>query len=300
MGEYIEEWGLKELKKAKGIKMVNINIGSLNAHESEFKAVFSGKEIEIINVSESWLKEDSDPNIFKLDGYTIVRQDRKTKTSGGGLISFIDSKFEVDYESYKHLNSDDKSFEVMVYEIKIPGNKPLMVISCYKPLHISFDIANEKLNEVIKGINNNVELYLVGDLNVDYKIKHGARFHKLKLFENKNILKQYIKSTTRPKEKSATAIDLIYSNSSNINKVGTNSWKPADHFSTFVIRKPAKIIKTKETVLTRRATDFVEDRVRIAYENENWNDFFSTDDVNRKWEILISKIDKVINDQCRM
>ena len=298
MGLYRELWEVKDFKKAKGIKMANINIGSLAKHHAEFTAIFSDNVVDIINVSESWLKKGSEKRLEFLEGYNSIRQDRDTDTSGGGLISFIDKRFKYNHNKYLHLNTNNKNFEMMIFELEIPRSKPIIVISCYKPPHVKYDIASEKLNTTLDQIENNVELYLVGDLNVDYKIKHGTRFNKVKLFENKNLLKQYINSTTRPKAKSYTTIDHIYSNSSHIRSVGTLQWKPADHLCTFIIRKPEKIIREKELVCTRRAKDFDHGKINNLFENENWSEFYDTSDISKKWKIMENKIVKVLDIAC--
>ena len=298
MSGYRELWGLKDFKSSKGLKIANINIGSLNAHNAEFYTVFSDNQIDIINVSESWLKDNTDPKIFTLDGYNIIRQDRHTATSGGGLISYVANKYKINTNKYAHLNTNNKDFEMLIYDIELPRSRPMVIISCYKPPHIKYDIANEKLSTAIDNINNNVELFLIGDLNVDYKLKHGHRYSKVKNFENKNLLKQYINSTTRPKEKSSTAIDHIYSNSNNILSIGTLLWKPADHLATFIIRKPEKIVKESEMILSRRASDFDEYAISIKFENENWDEFYESKCVNRKWAIMRILISKVINMEC--
>ena len=174
----------------------------------------------------------------------------------------------------------------------------MVIVSFYKPPNIKFEIAQSKLNSTIESINSNSELFIVGDMNVDYKITHGPRFQKLKNFETTNMIKQYINTTTRPKEKSATAIDHIYSNSKNISKIGTLLWKPADHSATFIVRKQVKIAKHKEFICTRRAKDFDPENIKIDFENENWSEFENSNDVNIKWEILISKIRKVLDRNC--
>ena len=87
--------------------------------------------------------------------------------------------------------------------------------------------------------------------------------------EQKNLLTQYIKTTTCPKPNSQRVIDHIYSNSNYILKVGTVKWQPADHVETVLVRKQEKIIKEKNTVIARRAKDFDKEDIAIEFENKD-------------------------------
>ena len=298
MGEYFNLGELEDFKKEKGISMLNLNIGSVNTHSSELKLKCGDNKIDIINICETWLKKDSDLEIFKLDGYNVIRQDRDTKTSGGGLISYIDKRLKFNEEKYKDLNTNHKDFELLIYEILLPNTRPIVILSCYKPPHIKLDLALEKLTTTLDKIDGNTEIYLVGDINVCYGLGKGNNYRKIKHFEHKNLLTQHIKTTTCPKPNSQRVIDHIYSNSNNILKTGTIKWQPADHLATGLIRKQVKIIKEKSTVVARRATDFDVDSIEIEFENKNWSNFLDSKNVDQKWEILLRHITEVMDDKC--
>ena len=141
-------------------------------------------------------------------------------------------------------------------------------------------------------------IFFYDNLNACYDIGKGNNFRKIKIFEQKNLLTQHIKTTTCPKQNSQRVIDHIYSNSNNILKIGTIKWQPADHIATGLIRKQVKIIKEKDTVIARRATDFDEDIVENEFENKDWTTFLGSKNVDQKWEIMLDYITQVIDDQC--
>ena len=294
---YHELADMAQLEKTKGIKFLNINIGSFNKKESEFRLAVKNSRADFVNVCETWCKEGYDMAKININGYRKLRQDRNTKTSGGGLMVFIKKGFKVNELKYSHLNCSCKNCELQVYVIELPQTKPLVVLNCYKPPHVNADILLDKLSTALENINIQAEIMVVGDTNIDYAITTGARQQKLKNFENRFQLKQLIKSVTRPKVKSNTVIDHIYSNSEHIHTYGTTSYKPADHVATFAIRKKVKRKIEHEWCRGRRAKDFDEDKFETEVNSKDWAPFYFSNDINSMWDTFktnfISALDKI-------
>ena len=295
---YHELADLRSFNKTKGLKFLNVNIGSYNKKESCFKLAIKKSKPDFINVCETWCTNKYDMSKIKLNGYNYLRQDRETKTSGGGLMVFYKKGYTVDDMKYAYLNCRCKKCELIVYEIRLTQTRPIVVISCYKPPHINTDILIEKLSNAIEKINCNVELYLFGDTNIDYLIKSGNRYAKLKQFENRFQLKQLITTVTRPKLKSNTVIDHVYSNSNECHTYGTLSFKPADHVATFAVRKRIKRKIETEICSGRRAKDFKEEDFILASNQQDWTTYNLSNDSNEMWNILKDKIIEILDEMC--
>lgn len=98
------------------------------------------------------------------------------------------------------------------------------------------------------GISGNSEVFVLGDLNLNYLDSNSSSVKKIKKFENQNHLSQLITNSTRISSKSESLIYHIYSNSKYISLSGIVTNCTSDHFPTFVVRK-----KTKSLTLVPRS-----------------------------------------------
>ena len=159
-------------------------MGSVRKKEIGLKLMVKRTRADFINLCETWCKSKYDISKLNINGYKIIRLDRDTKTSGGGLMTFYKEGYDVDELKYAHLNCNCKTCEFHIYTINIKQTRPLIVINCYKPPHINTDLFLTKLKNILENLEIKAELYIGGDTNIDYSIKTGNRYHKVKSFEN--------------------------------------------------------------------------------------------------------------------
>jgi hypothetical protein len=79
-------------KKAGGLSIGHLNIRSLPGKLDHFKLIMQNttKALDILTLSKTWLCDNIDDSEIDLPGYSIIRRDRKGKTSGGVDIPLLD------------------------------------------------------------------------------------------------------------------------------------------------------------------------------------------------------------------
>lgn len=137
-------------------------------------AMFSG--VDIMCVCESWLKNEISDDTLKIDGYNIVRNDRKNRI-GGGILIYLKS-----FLNYKVIKSSQEnanpSTEFIFLEVAIGRDKVLL--GCF------YNTPNtdcpQLLYELLSSMKLQYEkLFLIGDFNTNILNKD--------LIRTKNFLK---------------------------------------------------------------------------------------------------------------
>lgn len=270
----------------RGFKIITWNIRSLFGKINEFTALTDKLGCEVINVCETWLNSSITNEWLSLPGYELFRFDRKLKRKGGGLCTYVKDKYKCDALKYKHLNVSVKEVELMILEICLPATRPMIIVNCYRPPSENVDSALNEIKKVLDEVPLDDELYVVGDLNLDYSCTGSPTYRKLINIERSYHLKQYIVNPTRVSCKSSSLIDHIYSNSLIIAESGTLNVHSSDHYPCYVVRKKQKILHTTTTFKCRKLKYFDHNFFRDRLEELNWRHYYDITDPDTAWEQL--------------
>ena len=215
----------------------------------------SGK-IDILGISETHLNSDIMSEEVKLDGYTFIRNYRKTG-SGGGVGCFI--RNDLGWQRQTDLEKD--GIESIWLEIFIKNAKSLLVCNIYKPpntskhLHPEFETIFE--NMMNTSVCENKETILLGDMNTDYL--QQSKDKDIKRIIRLNGLKQIIKKPTRITKDSSTLIDIIATtHEQNISKTMTYANSISDHDLVGMIMKKNNRKFKSRTIYTRNFAKYNE------------------------------------------
>lgn len=178
----------------------------------------------------------------------------------------------------------------MTIELTLPQTKPIVIIQFYRPPNGKVDLAFDGLQKILDGIKGNPEIYLMGDLNLNYLDSNSSSMKKIKKFESHNHLCQWITQSTRISNKSESLIDHIYSNSKHVSLSGTVTNCISDHFPTFIIRKKAKTLHTFTTFSCRKLKHFDHNFYSNRLLELDWRLFYDCHDPNVAWKILHEQI----------
>ena len=122
-----------------------------------------------------------------------------------------------------------------------PYCKEVILWNVYRPPSGKLDHAISYLNECVKSFDLcKMELFILGDLNVNYKKQSSQDFKKVKFFSQANGLAQLITTTTRNTDKTKSLLDLVLTNSKYISKSGTLNHYISDHQPIFVVKKKGR------------------------------------------------------------
>ena len=129
------------------------------------KLLLKEKPIDILTVSETWLKLSNLDSEVYIDGYSCVRRDRLGKGGGGTMIYVRDG---ISYRFRTELGS--ASTESCSNEILRPKDKKVIIWSIYCAPNGNVDISINELNGVLQNVSDQTKFYFWEIL-----ISHGIR-----------------------------------------------------------------------------------------------------------------------------
>lgn len=157
------------LKNDLHARQAKLNIGhfngqSINALErpeklDEIKSILSGGFLDVVGVSETWLKPSTNDGIVGISGYKLIRNDRVNRR-GGGVACYVSTKLKA-----KIIDSSPENSVTEYLFIEISFNNIKTAIGIiYRP----DGNINTELTEVLSEISSRyVNVFIMGDFNVD-------------------------------------------------------------------------------------------------------------------------------------
>ncbi len=197
------------------VSVCHINVRSLVApgRLEELKFFVSTNDIDVLCLTETWLKPKHANSILELPGFQPPdRCDRPVKR-GGGVAIYVRNGLAI--SPIKIFNNVD--IECLAVQIDLPKRKKLLVFAVYRPPDQDVCAFLDALDTAISPhLHRNI--CLVGDFNA----KHTAWFanqgtniagENLKLFTDSHDLFQIVNGPTyNPCRDSASLLDLIFTN----------------------------------------------------------------------------------------
>ena len=231
------------LGKIKGFKVVHLNVRSLPKKIDQLRTLLLDAQLDVVTLSETWLNTAVHSATIKLNGYVEYRQDRHFMVNkrGGGLITYVKDKYAADCEELLDLNKSNPDIEAQWTIMHRPHCKDVILCNVYRPPSGKLDRAISYLNDCVKSLDlGKMEIFILGDLNVNYKNQSSPEFKKIRFFNQANGLTQLITNTTRNSDKSKSLLDLVLTSSKYISVSGTLSHYISDHQPIFVVKKKGR------------------------------------------------------------
>lgn len=148
-----------ELSTIKGLRIVHLNVCSLISKIDELRhTLIAVSDIDILCITETWLKPHHDSNLFNIPGYVLFRLDR-TRISrsgayihGGGLACYV----KINYTSLMlDLNISSVDLEMLTLSLKLPDQRTFFVSTTYRPPSGNYHVALNKISDVINQLRLN-------------------------------------------------------------------------------------------------------------------------------------------------
>ena len=233
---------ISKLSKVKGFKLVHMNVRSLSKKIDQLRVLLTGSQLDVLTLSETWLDSAINSTTVLIEGFTVYRQDRgmvaSTKKRGGGLLTLIKDKYASECEELPELSTVSRDVEALWTTIHREHCKDVVICNMYRPPSGKLDNFIKYLDECIGNLDlSKVEVFMMGDMNVNYKNKTSVEYKKLNFFIRSNGLSQLITSTTRNTDKTKSLLDLILTNSKYISLSGTLDHFISDHQPVFAVKK---------------------------------------------------------------
>ena len=204
---------------------------------------------DIICLCETWLTNGHTDSMIQIPDFDIVRLDRTNDNRpkrGGGLLFYIRSEIFPYVRKIEEISTINKDLEQLWIVLERPNHRTEIISVIYRPpsgntINFLEDIKSSV--EYIQDKKPNAEITILGDINIDYKLRHTTDFKKVKEFEREYQLKQLITTPTRITPRNASLLDMIFTDMENIDSSGILNITISDHLPVFVIKKKAKIPK---------------------------------------------------------
>ena len=294
---------LEELGQRKGFKLVHLNIRSLAKKIDQVRLLMQGTKIDVFTISETWLKRHLETKLFDIDGFEIFRQDREIRAGrnkrGGGLITYVCSTLASSCEPLVDLDVSNEWMEAQWIYIHRPDCKNIIICNVYRPPSGDLKKAIVYLENCLKTINmEKVNIFVMGDFNVNYKNKRSPEYKKLHFFAQTNTLSQCINTTTRNTDKTKSLLDLVLTNSKYVEEAGTLDHYLSDHQPIYVVHKKSRDKKGTAKFSGRSYRNFNEEDFGKKLLSLNWDTYFEITEPEEAWNFILKRITKLLDDIC--
>ena len=240
--------------------------------------------------------------------YTLIRQDRNWNDNnnpsllpkkGGGVCTFIKNSLDFAENAFSTHNKSNKDIEIQWIAISQKPNKTILIANCYRPPQGNIDNFIESIENTLNELDlNRIELYLIGDFNIDILEKKNEKAKKFLDNMKQFGLKQLIKEPTRYSSDKNSGIDLIFTNSDIILRSGVSNVNLSDHQMILLTRKKAKTLKQRCSFVGRSYRHYNKDIFQDCVTNADWVEFEMSNSPTRMWEIMKRNIGEVIDTMC--
>ena len=272
------------IPKCRGFKMASLNITSLLKHIDELRIILNDQSIDVLAINETRLDENISDQEVNVQGYDIIRRDRPINGRfGGGVCFYISSN--INYSIRKDL--DNQFLEILSIEIRKPNSKPFVVTSWYRPPNSPLELFSHLDTLLGKLDSENVELFLMGDMNCDLLSKDNVYAKALLNVTDIYGLKQLIYESTRITPLTSTLIDLIFTNQpDNVYCSGVSHIAISDHSLVYVFRKMSipSAAKGINLISYRQFKHFNSANFRADIFAQPWDDLKHYHDPNDMWK----------------
>ena len=247
-------YGLNDIVEAKGMHLSHINVRSMTNKWELIKLNFMSTNLHVIGISETWLNNKLPSELYTLSkDYTLIRNDRTWSDNngiipkkGGGVAMFVNNNINYSDTSHSHLNTSNVNIEAHWISINQKNSKLILIGNVYRPPQGDIDEFTSVLENVFTSIDlNKTEVYIMGDINVDFKDKKCILTKKGIAPYKPYGFNQIIKEPTRYSKDKESLIDVFITNSNYISNSGVCDVNISDHQMILLTRTKIKIPKRK-------------------------------------------------------
>lgn len=286
--------------REKGLLIVHLNVRSLVHKIEEIRYLLTNHDIDCLCLSESWLRNIVTDDLISIPGYQINRWDRpfQDKVRGGGLCVF--TKSGLNAEPVELPCKSDDSLEVGCISLYNDHRGTIRCVTIYRPPQGNLVQALKSLDRITTFLSakSKSEFIIHGDFNVNYSNKSCKWAKELKSWEIKHGLDQMINSPTRVDQKTATLIDLCFSNVKHIVSAGVLTLTISDHLPTFILKKKVKRKKISREFTGRDYSRLNTDQIRANLNALIPDTIENGADPNTIWDKIEASFTEVANQMC--
>lgn len=226
----------------------------------------------------------------------MTRLDRPSGSRGGGLVTLLNKNKGIvcNPDKLSHLHVMNKNAEIQVFQLKPRNIKKMIILNCYRPPSGNIDSFLGHICNILDRIEklDEFEVYICGDMNIDYSQRTSPGCKKLKNLETKYNLSQTISAPTRCTASCNSILDLIFTNSANILLTSPIKSNISDHEPVIAVRKSVRQILPRVNFTCRSYHSYSSEAFQADLDDYYWSLFYNSSDVDGMWD----EMEKVILD----
>ena len=200
--ELITELIQFRMKHKNRLTFGHLNINSIKSKYDEVSDILNRKLIDVLAFSETKIDDSYTNSRFSVDDYNIYRADRSDK--GGGVMCYV--KSSIPHRPRHDISINTDNIESVIIDIRQKSYK-CFIVAIYRSPSTPYSVLEEKLTIILDKCFNECEnVYVIGDLNVNFLNSKHAMTELLDLYSLKNIVKG---PTCFKSIQNATLLDVI-------------------------------------------------------------------------------------------
>ena len=214
-----------------------LNIASFPKHLDEIRLLLHDKKLDVLALNETRLDSSISDDLMSIEGYDILRSDRKR--NGWGVCIYV--RCHVNYENRPDLIPND--LEAVCLEIKQANSTSFIFSSVYRPPNTTVENFS-KIERLIRLVDNeNKEVYMLGDLNCNLLDSNLSNVKMLQEIMQLYQLTQIIDAPTPVTKSTKSILDVcITSSPDKIIQSGVVHLGISDHSLIYATRKLNSVI----------------------------------------------------------
>ena len=259
---------------AKGIHFIHSKVRSLLPKIADIRLFLARTKTTVFAASETWLDSTVSDNEIHIPGFNVIRSDRNR--NGGGVALFI--RENVAFNPRPDIAVD--GLEATWVELLPPKTKGILVCCIYRPPNDSSFI--NKLELALSKLDPSTEVYILGDMNIDFREKNTTLLNRYKDVLNFFGFDQLVAELTRMTPTSASLIDHILTNVSEVIQTrGVIVGGFSDHCITFCSRRCIKGFSVGSNIKKIRSfKNYSKAFFNSELAKVDWSNVLSSVDVN--------------------
>ena len=265
----------KVFKDSNELSLMHLNIRSVPAHFSQFRAQLDLLSIRFKVIALSETAINSYHTCYNIPSYTI-EQDFRPKRKGGGVALYIANTLKYTPRSDLSIGGDTNSIFVEIDKSDLKTKYNIVIGCIYRPPSYSLKSFNDLVTDKLSILQREKKhIYLAGDFNVntDPLIRGNINIQNFKNMFSSNFLFPLINKPTRVTQQSSTIIDNIYCNENNLEsscKSGIFRLSISDHYAIFCIINTIHVRPDKHTIIRRNFNQKNICKFTKCIKNEVW------------------------------
>ena len=280
-------------KHKDSLRIGHLNASSVPKHIDEVKRILKDTGLDILAITESFIKGKVPEDRLQIDGYKLLNVNR-TGAEQGGLALYIRQELTADL---LRIPQNANLPELMCATVTINNNKIAIAVLYKRPI-----VPYKKMEHIIEHLAQITCRYddtiIMGDINIDMLKRYSPDYKYLV----SNIIQplsltSIIDKPTRITADSRKCIDVILV--SNKDKCLTSGAVPtySDHHLVYMAYDIKKPKREKKKITIRDMKNFSSENFMEDARTAPWNtiEAFNEDDVNNKAAALENIINSLIN-----